>query len=73
MGYLALFSRHFAHFVYYLVGERISFLTTMITKHFFKILILFTAMIILGLIGVFGVGYFGKESNNNKPDGQVAK
>jgi hypothetical protein len=33
----------------------------MLTKHFLKTLILFTMMIMLGLVGVFLVGYFDKE------------
>jgi len=32
----------------------------MITKHFFKILFLFTGMIALGLIGVAVLGHFAK-------------
>ena len=31
------------------------------TKHFFKTLILFTGMIILGLVGVFLVSHFDKK------------
>ncbi|KKR62079.1 MAG: hypothetical protein UV43_C0010G0015 [Parcubacteria group bacterium GW2011_GWF2_42_7] len=29
-------------------------------KHFFKVLLVFTAMIILGIIGIFVVSYFTK-------------
>jgi hypothetical protein len=48
----------------------------MITKHFFKILAVFSIMIILGLIGVFLTNTFGQEQGglntvNNKT--QVAK
>jgi len=48
----------------------------MITKHFFKTLVIFTGMILLGLVGIFLVSYFGqgeKQLNalNNKT--QVAK
>lgn len=32
----------------------------MVTKHFFKILFLFTLMIILGMAGVLFIGYFDK-------------
>jgi len=32
----------------------------MVTKHFFKILVVFTGMIILGLLGVLLVNYFDK-------------
>jgi len=34
----------------------------MVTKHFFKTVILFSGMIILGLIGVFLVNHFDQES-----------
>ena len=34
----------------------------MITNHFLKSLILFTSMIVLGLIGVFLVSYFDKDN-----------
>lgn len=30
----------------------------MVTKHFFKVLILFTGMILVGLLGVFLVSHF---------------
>lgn len=35
----------------------------MVTKHFFKILIIFSVMIILGLIGVFLVNRFGNNED----------
>jgi len=43
----------------------------MINKHFFKTLIIFTLMILLGLTGVFLVGYFDKEGS--KPTAEVAE
>ena len=48
----------------------------MFNKHFIKTLVLFTVMIILGLIGIFLVGHFS--SDTSKPDSigsktQVAK
>lgn len=44
-------------------------------KHFIKTLILFAGMIILGLVGVFLVSYFGKgeEINTSNNQTQVAK
>jgi hypothetical protein len=48
----------------------------MLTKHFFKILILFTAMIAMGLIGIFLVSHFGEEGTQADPvnsQTQVAK
>jgi len=40
----------------------------MATKHFFKILIIFITMIIIGLIGVFLVNYIDKGGNGNLLD-----
>jgi cell division protein FtsX len=37
----------------------------MVTKHFFKILTIFTLMIVLGLVGVFLVGYLDKDNGKN--------
>jgi len=37
-----------------------------INKHFFKVLIIFTAMIIVGLIGVFLASHFDKDSEQSK-------
>lgn len=34
----------------------------MVTKHFFKILMIFTVMIILGLLGVFVVNYLDQKA-----------
>jgi hypothetical protein len=48
----------------------------MITKHFFKTLLLFIGMIILGLIGVFLVNKFdkkGEQPNILNKVGSVAK
>lgn len=39
----------------------------MITKHFFKILIIFSGMIALGLLGIFLVSYFDRV--NTEGDG----
>jgi hypothetical protein len=45
----------------------------MLTKHFFKILMIFTMMIVLGLVGIFVLKYFdqnggqGTEANNQTP------
>jgi len=36
----------------------------MITKHFLRTLIVFTGMIVLGLIGVFLVSYLDNKSGN---------
>jgi len=35
----------------------------MLNKHFFKTLLMFTAMIAIGLIGVFLFSYFDKSDN----------
>lgn len=40
----------------------------MVTKHFFKSVILFTGMILLGLLGVFLVSYF----DLGAPEAEVA-
>ena len=45
----------------------------MITKHFFKTLILFIVMIALGLAGVFWVNSFEKETNSGAIATPVAK
>jgi len=37
----------------------------MITKHFFKTLVIFTGMIIFGLIGVFLVNHFDQNEKSN--------
>jgi len=38
----------------------------MLNKHFFKILIIFAGMIILGLIGILLVSYFDKSEEQSK-------
>ena len=38
----------------------------MLTKHFFKTLVVFTMLIALGLIGIFAVNYI--EKTKNPPD-----
>jgi hypothetical protein len=38
----------------------------MVNKHFFKILIIFTGMIVVGLIAVFVVSYFDKSGEQGK-------
>lgn len=43
------------------------------TKHFFKTLIIFTGMIILGLVGVFLVSYFDKGDVGTKVTTGLAK
>ena len=47
----------------------------MLTKHFFKTLIMFSGIIIIGLIGAFLVSYFDKENTieATTPESQVAK
>ncbi len=46
----------------------------MITKHFFKTLILFAGMIILGLTGVVLVSYIDKNGESSVPnDATIAK
>ena len=46
----------------------------MITKHFLKILVIFTGMIALGLVGVFLMGQFDqKEGQNSSSVNPVAK
>lgn len=47
----------------------------MSTKHFFKILTLFTTMIVLGLIGVFVANYFenGKMQTTSAGGEEVAR
>ncbi len=40
----------------------------MITKHFFKTLIFFTALIATGLIGVFLVSYFDQDEAPTLPE-----
>ena len=37
----------------------------MITKHFFKTLLLFTGIIIIGLLGIFLVSYFDIGGNSS--------
>ncbi|MBP6866396.1 MAG: hypothetical protein KBC12_02560 [Candidatus Pacebacteria bacterium] len=44
----------------------------MINKHFFKVLTVFSIMIILGLIGVFLVSYFDSENNQTTEADTVA-
>ena len=51
-----------------------KWILTMITKHFFKILIIFIGMIVFGLFGVFVVNHFYPEQSLNTSDNtQVAK
>ncbi len=45
----------------------------MITRHFFKTLFIFTAMIALGLAGVFLVNYYDQEKANDVGVTTVAK
>ncbi len=39
----------------------------MITKHFFKTLIIFVGIIAFGLVGVMIVGYFDQKKDSNLP------
>ena len=43
----------------------------MVTKHFLKTLLMFTLMIIIGLIGVFLCGYFGKDGGSVNTSGKI--
>jgi hypothetical protein len=65
---LAFFSGGRCYFINYLVDDwKFVLKSAMITKHFFKVLILFAGMIILGLTGIFLVSYFDKaQPGNNK-------
>lgn len=45
----------------------------MVNKHFFKTLILFIIMIIIGLAGVFVVSYIDAEGNKSEEMVTVAK
>jgi hypothetical protein len=46
----------------------------MITKHFIKILVIFTGMIVFGLLGISIINHFGFEKNFDILDNtQVAK
>ncbi|HEY4478212.1 MAG TPA: hypothetical protein VJB09_02970 [Candidatus Paceibacterota bacterium] len=44
----------------------------MANKHFFKVLTVFSIMIIIGLVGVFLVSYFDRESNSTTEADTVA-
>lgn len=64
LGYLALCSRICADFVARIIHKRKYLdLNIMVTKHFFKMLIIFSGMIILGLIGIFAVAQLEKENS----------
>lgn len=40
----------------------------MLTRHFLKTLVVFTGLIVLGLIGVFLVSYFDKQETGAVPE-----
>jgi len=40
----------------------------MLTKHFFKTLVLFSCMILAGLVGVFLVGHFAETDKESASD-----
>ena len=42
-------------------------------KHFFKTLVLFVGMILLGLVGMFLVNHYGLKSTENSTGASVAK
>ncbi|MCX6747708.1 MAG: hypothetical protein NTW98_02050 [Candidatus Nomurabacteria bacterium] len=45
----------------------------MVNKHFFKTLIVFTGMIIVGLLGVFLVSYFDEAGVSEDTDTSIAE
>lgn len=45
----------------------------MVTKHFFKALVVFSIMIVLGIIGVFIVDYLDRNGSEILKDFEVAK
>lgn len=47
-------------------GATLCYTKNVMVKHFFKILTIFLGMIILGLIGVYLVGYFDKSGESAK-------
>ncbi len=68
-GWLQIDKRHFWHF------SKICYTFEVITKHFLRILILFTSMIFFGLVGVFLVSYFedGLKTQDKADNARVAK
>lgn len=51
--------------------SRLCYNFIMVTKHFFKTLIMFSGIIILGLIGVFIVSYYDEEGNTTDASGET--
>lgn len=45
----------------------------MFTKHFFKSMILFTGMILMGLLGIFLVSHFSGDGGEGTIEANVAK
>jgi len=45
----------------------------MLTKHFFKTLVMFSGIIAIGLIGVFLISYFSSNNDKVEVETQVAK
>lgn len=43
----------------------------MLTRHFLKVLLIFTTLIAFGLLGVFLVTFFDKESKSDQQEGRV--
>jgi len=45
----------------------------MFTKHFFKTLILFLGMIVIGLLGVFLVSHYGNNDTDSPNNANIAE